>query len=88
MNKWKINRDGNIDRQRKNKIYINRQKDNIGRIRLKIYIDKRYSKIEKDIAQHFKYNGACLSSTPPFLCRQIIVPFSNSMISTNQETGL
>ena len=49
---------------------------------------KKYSKIDQHLARHFRYNSACLSSPPPFLCGQIIIPFSNSMISTNQETGL
>jgi hypothetical protein len=31
------------------------------------------------------YYVECLSSPPPFLCSLIITPFSNSMISTNQE---
>ena len=47
--------------------------------------DKRYSIIDQDLARHFKYNGAGLSSPPPFLCIQIITPLSNSMISANQE---
>ena len=50
--------------------------------------DKRYSKIDQHLARHFKYNGGCLSSPPPFLSSQIIIPFSNSMISNNQETSL
>ena len=49
---------------------------------------KRYSRIDQHLARHFKYKGSCLSSPPPFLCSQIITPSSNSMISTNQETGL
>ena len=49
---------------------------------------KRYSKIDQHLAWHFKYNGACVSSPPPFLCSQIITPFSYSMISTNKEIGL
>ena len=50
--------------------------------------NKRYSKINQNLAQHFKYNGACLSSPPPCLCSQIINPHINYMIFTNQETGL
>ena len=46
-------------------------------------MDKRYSKIDQHLAQHFKYNGECLSSPPP-----ITYPFLNLMISTNQEKGL
>ena len=53
-----------------------------------IPLHKRYSKIDQHLSWHFKYNGGCLSSPPPFLWSQIITPFSNSMISTNQETGL
>ena len=52
------------------------------------YPNKRYSKIDQLLARHFKYNSASLSSPPPFLCSQIITPFSNSIISTNKETGL
>ena len=51
-------------------------------------LGKRYSKIDQHLARHFKYNGARLSSPPPFLCSQIFTPFSNSMIFANQETGL
>ena len=40
---------------------------------------KRYSKIDQHLERHFKYNGVCLSSPPPFLCSQIFIPFSNSM---------
>ena len=37
---------------------------------------KRYSKIDQDLALHFKYNGACLSSPrSSLLCSQIITPF-------------
>ena len=50
--------------------------------------NKRYAKVEQHLVRYFKYNGACLLSTPPFLCSQIITPFYNSMISTNQKTGL
>ena len=39
--------------------------------------DKRYSKTDQHLAQHFEYNSACLSSPPPFLCSQIITPFLN-----------
>ena len=55
---------------------------------LLLNISKRYSKIDQHLARHLKYNGACLSSPPPFLSSQIITLFSISMISTNQETGL
>ena len=47
---------------------------------------KRYSKIVQHLARHFNYNGAGLSSPPPFLCSPKITPFSNSMISSNQQT--
>ena len=53
----------------------------------KVRGEKRYFKIDQDLARHFKYNGGCLSSPPPFICSKIIAPFSNSMVSTNQETG-
>ena len=46
------------------------------------------SKIDQHLARHYKYNSACLSSLTPFLCSQIITPFSKLMISTNQKTGL
>ena len=59
-----------------------------GRKNIKLNQDKRYFKIDQHLARYFKYNGAGLSSPPPFLCSQIITPFSNSMISANQETGL
>ena len=52
------------------------------------YIYERYSKIDQHLARYFKYNGTCLSSSPPFLCSQIINPSSHSRISINQETGL
>ena len=38
-------------------------------------INKRYSKIDQNLARDFKYNGACLSSPPPFLCSQKITHF-------------
>ena len=50
--------------------------------------DERYSKIDQHLARHLKYDGVCLSSPPPLLYSQIIDLFHNSMISTNQETGL
>ena len=46
---------------------------------------KRYSKIYQHLARHLKYNSASLS---PFLCSQKITPFSISMLSHSQETGL
>ena len=49
---------------------------------------KRYSKIDQYLARHYKYNGAGLSSTPPFLCSQKNSHFFNSMISVNQKIGL
>ena len=50
--------------------------------------NKRYSKIDQHLAQHSKHYAECLSCPPPFLCSQIITPFSHLRISTNQETGL
>ena len=41
---------------------------------------KRYSKIDQHLSWHYKFKGVCVF--------RIITPFSNSMISTNQETGL
>ena len=38
-------------------------------------IVKKIFKIDQHLARHFKYNGACLSSPPPFLCSLIITPF-------------
>ena len=49
---------------------------------------KRYYRIDQHLARHLKYYGACLSSPPPFLGSEIITPFSDSMVSTNQKTGL
>ena len=51
-------------------------------------LTKRYSKIDQYLARHIRYNGGCLSSPSPILCSETITPFSNSMISTNLETGL
>ena len=31
-------------------------------------LNKRYSKKDQHLTRHFKQNGACLSSHPPFLC--------------------
>jgi hypothetical protein len=42
---------------------------------------KRYSLIDKLLAQHFKNNGMGL-------CSQIITSFSHLMLSANQERGL
>ena len=50
--------------------------------------NKRYSKKDQHLARHFKYNSEGLSNPPPFLCNQKNIPFSNSMISANQETKL
>ena len=47
---------------------------------------KKYFKIYQHLARHFKYNGWCLSSPPPFVFSEIITSFSNYL--TNQETGL
>ena len=48
-------------------------------------IIKRSFKIDQHLPRHFVYYVECFSSPPPFLCSQIIIPFLNSMISTNQE---
>ena len=53
-----------------------------------VVVDKRYFKIDQHLARHFVYNVNCLSSPPPFLCSQVITPFLNLMISTNQEKWL
>ena len=50
--------------------------------------NKRYSMIDQHLARHFKNNGASLLSSPPFLCKQIINPFSHLMLFANQERGL
>ena len=44
---------------------------------IQIIMQKRYSKKDQHLEWHFKYNGECLLSPPPFLCSQIITPFSN-----------
>jgi hypothetical protein len=51
-------------------------------------LNKRYSIIDQHLVQHFKNNSASLLSPPPFLCKQIITPFSHLMLSANQERGL
>ena len=51
-------------------------------------IKKRYSIIDQHFKRHFKNNGAGLLSPRPFLCSQIITPFSHLMLSANQERGL
>ena len=53
-----------------------------------VLLPKRYSIIDQHLAWHFKNNGAGLLSLPPFLCSQIIIPFSHLMHSANQERGL
>ena len=57
-------------------------------IQIIIYLSKRYFRIDQHLARHFECKVECLSSPPPFLCSQIIIPFLNSMTSTNQEKGL
>ena len=54
---------------------------------LTVYYKKRYSIIDQHLARHFKNNSAGLLSPPPFLCSQIITPFSHFMLSANQEKG-
>ena len=51
---------------------------------------KKYSilKIDQHLAHYFENYGLNLSSPPHFLFSQIITSFLNSMIPTNQETGL
>ena len=50
---------------------------------------KKYIKIDQHLARHFEFYVECLSSPPPlFQYSQIITPFNNSMISTNQEKRL
>ena len=49
---------------------------------------KRYFRIDQHLAWHFVHYVECLSSPTLFLCGQIITPFLNSMISSNQEKGL
>ena len=44
--------------------------------------------INQHLARHFKNNSAGLFIPPPFLCSQIITPFSYLMLSANQERGL
>ena len=53
-----------------------------------VWCGKRYSKIDQHLARNFKYNGASLSMPPPFIWSNKTTPFSNSIISANQETGL
>ena len=40
---------------------------------------KRYFEIDQQLARHFEYHCACLSSPPPFLCSQVITLFLNSI---------
>ena len=53
-----------------------------------LYFTKRYSIIDQHLAQHFKNNSAGILSPLPFLCSQLITPFSHLMLSANQERGL
>ena len=50
--------------------------------------NKGYCKIDQHLARHLVYYVEFLSNPPPFLCRQIITPFQNLIISTNHEKGL
>ena len=52
------------------------------------YNRKMYFRIDQHLAQYFVNYGADLSSPPPFLWSQTITSFWNSIISSNQETGL
>ena len=47
---------------------------------------KKISKIDKQLPRHFEYYGEILN-LPPFLCIQIIIPYVNSVMSTNYEKG-
>jgi hypothetical protein len=49
---------------------------------------KRYFKIEQHLARHFVYYVERLSSLPPFLYIQIIIPFRISTISTKPRVGI
>ena len=49
---------------------------------------KRYFRIDQHLARLFINYAAGFSSPPPFLCSHTITQFWNSMISSNQETGL
>ena len=61
---------------------------NLSSVDIQFTFVERYSKIDQHLARHCKYNGVGLSNPPPFLCSPKITPFSNLMISANQETGL
>ena len=52
------------------------------------WLKKRYFKKDQHLAQLFKYYVECLSSSHPFPCSQIIIPFLNLIISTNQQKVL
>jgi hypothetical protein len=52
------------------------------------FLNKRYFRIDQHLARQLKYNGACLSSPPSFLCSQIVTLSSNSMISKTQDKEL
>ena len=49
--------------------------------------EKRYFKIDQHLVRHFVNYVECLSSTPSFLCSQIIIPFLNSRIPANHNKG-
>ena len=49
---------------------------------------KRYSKIDQQIARHFKYNGECLYHLLPVYATQIINPFLTSRFWANHDDWL
>ena len=49
---------------------------------------KRYSIIDQHLARHFKNNGAGLLSPPPFLCSQMITPFSHALCQSGKRVVL
>ena len=51
-------------------------------------VTKRYSKIDQHLERHLSITVHVFRLPLPYLCSQIITPFSFSMISTNKETWL
>jgi hypothetical protein len=58
------------------------------KILLQLCIKKRDVKLVQHLRVFFVYYGECLATPLPFIDRQMINPFINSMISTNHEKGL
>ena len=56
-------------------------------IESKIMYTKRYFEIDQHLARHCLYYDECINPTP-FLCSQLITPFLDSIITTNQEIEL